>query len=230
MSKSTKQVISALAAPNEGLTPVIAGALLESTAWVSKYNTETRAEALEYLLAGLPLPKESRPFLNPKMFDGDGVQEVGLVTWEDLRETAGLHQSLTKMLQPDREGRSYSDPEWAGKRRFRRAIQRETPFKPLGDLLRRVQKDDSLRAVLKGLDTSVPYFTYRDHVKMRLKNQKKAMDLFGPKLRGTPVVKFTSFWELKERLNEVSQTIWVNESNIIVSDLLVVVGNLRVEP
>jgi hypothetical protein len=227
--KTLKKVVSALAAPNEGLKPIVARGLLESTGWVSKYNTLTRQDLLENLLKDVPLPRNSRPHLDPSMLDG-GALEVGMVTWDDLREIAGLHTKYSKNLRDDAVGNHYSSPEWRGKRRFRRQIERETPFRPLSDLINQLQRDDCLRAVLQGIDRTVPYFTYGDHVKTRLQNRKKAVTTVGrEQVAGTPIVRFTSFFDLKTRLDEVSQTVWVNTDHAEIRDLLSLVGNLRVD-
>lgn len=232
--RTVKRLASIMAAPNESTKPVVLRALLESTSWVSRHNVETRVDFLEHLLGDIPGTKMSKPFLSPDMFrkeEGSEVDRIGMVPWADLVEVATRHPKLGPMLQPDREGNPITSPEWRGKRRFRRTVERETPFIPLTQLISRLQRDDTLQGLLDGRNKAVPYFTYKDHCVIRQRNQQKAVKAATlERVKKTPLIKFKSFFDLKQRVEETSQTLWVNTRHHLVSDLLEMTGDLRVEP
>jgi hypothetical protein len=229
--KTIKKVASALASPNEGFIPVIARSLMDSRSWISKHNVETRVDFLYNLLDELPSVKDSKPHYNVGMFEMvDDDTPIGLITWDTLKEYAQEHPRLGPLMGTDRNGNPHTHPEWRGKRFFRRKIETSTPFMSLIDLLNKLKRDDTLRGLLAGNRKMVPYFTYKDHCHLRKKNYTKIVETIGEKqVAGTPLVKFESFWKLRQRIDEVSGTLWVHENNPNVKLLLSLSGDLRVE-
>jgi len=230
--KPLKRVISQLASPNESIQPVITRSLLESTSWVSKHNIEIRVDYLTNLLGDVPLPKQSRDFLKPEMFSKDNEETgIGMVTWNDILDVAQEHPVLSKSLWTDKNGNTPSHPEWWGKRNFRRQIERDTPFLSLSSLLSRIQKDDTLAGLLSNNRKVIPYVSYGGHCRLRKRNFARAVELMGKGVvEKTPIVNFSTFWDLQQRVQNVEQTIWVNSQHPEIRYLLERTGDLRIEP
>jgi len=235
-----KQIVANLLSDNESVQSAVRFLSLNSVNSVNSKNMEEQYEGVLSLFDTVATTRQTRSLIRDGdgspviQRRGEGCPDLGFLAYKDLVSAAGesaVAEISDLGQKPDGNGRPLSDWRSYNRRNFKRQLLLQSNWMQFRDLVRLCLRDASLRGLLRGTSKTTPFFSYGSYMSARGKRIGKAKQyLTNNRLRGTPPIKFRSFFHLSRRLRNQASQLWVNRDHEWIARLLAVVGELELGP
>lgn len=228
--KNVKRIVSALVSPDMTEQTVLNPNTLNSLSYFNKKGAENRRDVFT-LLQDVPRRRDSLQTIQELTDAGENWlkrqephMNLGFVVQNDLVQEFAKQRNS----QPDEFGNEPTSLNYRGRRYILTELKKVTKFRPLGDVLKTLERDESLRALISSLDSCKPYFGYKNYKRMYKDRIHSATELLGERAERTPIIRSVhDFDQLDLRLKQSHGNMWVHVEHPEVELLLGRAGMIK---